>query len=57
MITDKTALLYCSNKMKMIQRMDALNKPRSSPQFDTLIANLRMQEEEKAVRNRSKFKP
>lgn len=57
LITDKTALLYCSNKMKMIQRMDALNKPRSSPQFDTLIANLRMQEEEKAVRNRSKFKP
>ena len=54
LITDETALLYCTNKMKMIQRIDALSlhKPRKSS-GSSLYANLKMQEEEK-LRNKSK---
>ncbi|HTX20668.1 MAG TPA: PilT/PilU family type 4a pilus ATPase [Candidatus Aquilonibacter sp.] len=56
LITDETALLYCSNKMKMVQRLDTLSlkKPRKgSHDTSILFANLKMQEEEK---NRNKPK-
>jgi twitching motility protein PilT len=55
LISEETALLYCANKMKMVQRIDtiSLRKPRKSPGTDTLFANLRMQEQEKL---RNKFK-
>jgi len=56
LITDETALLYCSNKMKMVQRIDTLSlkKPRkSSHDTSMLFANLKMQEEEK-LRNKPK---
>ena len=56
LITEETALLYCTNKMKLIQRIDSLNKPRKGSHND-LFAGLRMQEEEKAARNRAKPKP
>ena len=48
LITDETALLYCSNKMKMVQRIDAhaLHKPRKNTD-SSLFSELRMQEEEK----------
>jgi len=55
LISDETALLYCNNKMKMIQRLDALNKPRTQNP-NSIMANLRMQEEEKAARLRHKQK-
>jgi twitching motility protein PilT len=55
LISEETALLYSNNKMKMIQRLDTLNKPRHG-HSDTLMANLRMQEEEK-MKLRNKFKP
>jgi twitching motility protein PilT len=55
LITEETALLYSNNKMKMIQRLDGLNKPRQG-HADTLMSNLRMQEEEK-MKLRNKFKP
>ncbi|MGO8764233.1 MAG: type IV pilus twitching motility protein PilT [Limisphaerales bacterium] len=50
LVTDETALLYCSNKMKMAQRIDALSlqKPRKSQSTGSLFANLKMQEEEKS---------
>ena len=56
LISEETALLYCANKMKMVQRIDTLSlkKPRKSPCTDTMFANLRMQEEEKA-KLRGKF--
>ena len=55
LITDETALLYCSNKMKMIQRIDAfsLQKPRKSATASSTFADLKMQEEEK---HRDKFR-
>src|SRR5271154_728228 len=55
LITDETALLYCSNKMKMIQRIDALSlqKPRKGATASSTFADLKMQEEEK---HRDKFK-
>ena len=58
LISEETALLYCANKMKMVQRIDTLSlkKPRKSPGTDTMFANLRMQEEEKA-KLRGKFRP
>jgi twitching motility protein PilT len=52
-ITEETALLYSNNKMKMIQRLDSLNKPRQG-HSDSLMSNLRMQEEEKQ-KLRNKF--
>ncbi|HSY43616.1 MAG TPA: PilT/PilU family type 4a pilus ATPase [Candidatus Acidoferrum sp.] len=55
LITEETALLYSNNKMKMIQRLDGLNKPRQG-HSDSLMSNLRMQEEEK-MKLRNKFKP
>jgi twitching motility protein PilT len=56
LITEETALLNCTNKMKMIQRIDALSKPRKGTHND-LFAGLKMLEEEKAARNRGKAKP
>jgi twitching motility protein PilT len=57
LITEETALLYSNNKMKMIQRLDTLNKPRQGAHSgDSLMSNLRMQEEEK-MKLRNKFKP
>jgi twitching motility protein PilT len=55
LITDETALLYCSNKMKMVQRIDthSLHKPRKSASNTSMFADLRMHEEEK-LRNKSK---
>jgi twitching motility protein PilT len=55
LISDETALLYCNNKMKMIQRLDALNKPRTQNP-NSIMANLRMHEEEKMARLRNKNK-
>src|SRR5271170_418317 len=54
LITDETALLYCTNKMKMIQRIDtlSLHKPRKTMD-SSVYANLKMQEQEKL---RDKFK-
>jgi twitching motility protein PilT len=59
LITEETALIYCANKTKMIQRIDilSLHKPRRSTRSDSLFAGLRMQEEEKAAKSRGKFKP
>jgi twitching motility protein PilT len=59
LITEETALIYCANKMKMLQRIDmlSLHKPRRSSNKDSLFTNLRMQEEEKAAKNRSKPRP
>jgi twitching motility protein PilT len=56
LITDETALLYCTNKMKMVQRIDtlSLHKPRKSNTSTSLFADLKMHEEEKL---RNKFKP
>jgi twitching motility protein PilT len=57
LISEETALIYCVNKAKMIQRIDTLSlkKPRKGTQFDSLTANLRMREEEKAAKNRGRF--
>jgi len=54
LITEETALLYCTNKMKMIQRIDGMSKQRVKVNTDTLTADLRMREEEKA-RSRGKL--
>jgi len=53
LITDETALLYCTNKMKMVQRIDALSlhKPRRSGGNTSFFADLKMHEEEK-LRNK-----
>lgn len=56
LITGETALLNCNHKMKMVQRLDALNKPRQNSSTDSLMASLRMQEEEKRAKMRT-FKP
>ena len=56
MITEETALLYCTNKMKMIQRIDGMSKQRVKVPTDSLTVDLKMHEEEKA-RNRSKLSP
>ena len=55
LITDETALLYCTNKMKMVQRIDilSLHKPRRNTNTNPLLADLKMHEEEK-LRNKSK---
>jgi twitching motility protein PilT len=55
LITDETALLYCTNKMKMVQRIDSLSmhKPRKSTNATSMFADLKMQEEEK-LRNKYK---
>ena len=42
LITAETALLNCNHKMKMVQRLDALNKPRQSSNPDSLMASLRV---------------
>ncbi len=45
-ITDETALLYCTNKMKMVQRIDSMShlKPRKTPAANSMFADLKMQE-------------
>ncbi len=50
LITDETAMLYCNNKLKMAQRIDALSlqKPRMTHTGGSLFASLKMQEEEKS---------
>ncbi len=52
LITDETALLYCNNKMKMVQRIDSLSlhKPRKTTSSNSLFADLKMQE----LRNKTK---
>ena len=59
LITEETALLYCANKTKMIQRIDvlSLHRPRRGNRNDSLFAGLKMQEQEKAAKNRPKPKP
>ena len=57
LITEETALIYCSNKMKMVQRIDILSlngslKNTYSTPAGPLFTSLRMQEEEKAAKNR-----
>ena len=56
LITEETALLYCTNKMKMIQRIDSMSKQRVTAPHDSLTADLKMREQEKA-RNRGQLKP
>jgi twitching motility protein PilT len=53
LITDETALLYCTNKMKMVQRIDAhpIYKSRKSADSSSLFADLKMREDEK-LRNK-----
>lgn len=46
LITEQTAMLYCSNRAKMVQRIDLLNKPRASGDSG-LFSSLKMQEKEK----------
>jgi len=58
LITYETALLYSSNKMKMVQRIDALSlhKPRkSSSNSESMTAFLRMENETKPETTRRKF--
>jgi twitching motility protein PilT len=52
LITDETALLYCNNKMRMVQRIDtmSLQKPRKSTSSSTLFGDLKMQEMRKFKR-------
>jgi twitching motility protein PilT len=52
LITDETALLYCNNKMKMAQRIDALSlqKPRKSHSDSSLFSNLKMQDKKERAR-------
>jgi twitching motility protein PilT len=59
LITEETTMIYCANKTKMLQRIDllSLHKPRKGAHNDSLLMSLRMQEEEKAARNRGKFRP
>jgi twitching motility protein PilT len=59
LISEETALLYCANKMKMVQRIDTLSlkKPRKSPGTGTMFESLKMQEEEKVAKLRGKPKP
>ncbi len=44
LITQETALLYCSNKMKMVQRIDniLLHKPRKSAGSNLSVSDLKM---------------
>ncbi len=55
LVTDETVMLYCTNKLKMAQRIDALSlqKPRMSHTGGSLFASLKMEEEEKS-RSKSK---
>jgi twitching motility protein PilT len=50
LVTDETVMLYCTNKLKMAQRIDTLSlqKPRTSHTGGSLFASLKMQEEEKS---------
>jgi twitching motility protein PilT len=53
LITAETALLNCNHKMKMIQRLDSISKPRhSNGNPDSLMASLRMEEEQKLAKLR-----
>jgi twitching motility protein PilT len=55
LITDETALLYCTNKMKMMQRIDAnpVHKSKKEADRTSLLVDLKMREDEKL---RNKFK-
>lgn len=59
LITEETALIYCGNRAKMIQRIDnlSLSKPRKTARNDSLYSSLKMKEEELEARNRGKMKP
>jgi len=56
LITNETALLYCSNRMKMIQLIDtlALKGPLKNDSPADILANLRMQGEDKKYRPHAK---
>jgi twitching motility protein PilT len=58
LITKETALLYCSNKMRMIQRIDNLytNAPEKISANAPVFTDLKMQEEEQAAKVRAKSK-
>ena len=59
LISEETALLYCANRTKMLQRIDtlSLHKPRKTSDTDTLFTGLRMRAaEELAARDRNKLK-
>jgi twitching motility protein PilT len=58
LITEETALIHCANKTKMIQRLDTLSlkKPRKLVQAESMFANLRMQEDEKLAKLRTKVR-
>jgi twitching motility protein PilT len=59
LITEETALLYSSNKMKMVQHIDThpIRKSRITTESDSMMASLKMKEEEMAAMNRRKSKP
>lgn len=56
LISEETALLYSSNKMKMIQRIDnlSLHKPRKRIDADSMTAFLRMENEAKQAKSPGK---
>jgi len=58
LITQETALLYSTNKMKMVQRIDThpIRKPRMTTDSEAQAANLKMKEEELAAKHRGKAK-
>lgn len=59
LITKETALLYCTNKMRMLQRIDNLylNATQKNAPSAPKLMDLRMREEEKAAKLRDKPKP
>jgi len=56
LITEETALLYSSNKMKMVQRIDTLSlqKPRKRINAESMTAFLRMENEAKQAKSHEK---
>jgi twitching motility protein PilT len=56
LISEQTTLIYCANRTKMLQRIDtiSLKKPRKAINNDSIFANLKMQEQEKAAKHGGK---
>jgi twitching motility protein PilT len=59
LITEETALIYCANRTRMIQRLDSLvlHKPRKGALDHALFESLKMKEEEQATKFRRRLKP
>ena len=56
LITEETALIYCANRTKMVQRIDAMavKMPLKNASPESTLANLRMQGEDKKYRPHAK---